>query len=70
MRAMNIVVERYPDTYVAYPLGVKGVVAGEGGTYEAAVADLKSALEFHIETFGHDALDVAPPILPRSRVRR
>ncbi len=52
MRMLKIVVEKHPDGYVAYPLGVKGVIVGEGDTYEAAVADLKSALQFHIETFG------------------
>jgi predicted RNase H-like HicB family nuclease len=57
------VVERHPDTYVAYPLGVKGVVVGQGETYEDAVADLKSALEFHLVTFGKNTLDVDPPIL-------
>jgi len=63
MRAVKIVVERHPDTYVAYPLGVKGVIVGQGDTYEAAVADLKSALKFHVETFGSGALDVDPPII-------
>ena len=63
MKAMKIVVERHPDAYVAYPLGVKGVVVGEGATYEEAVADLKSALAFHVETFGADVLEVDPPIL-------
>jgi len=52
MKSIKIVVERHPDTYVAYPLGVKGIVVGQGDTYEAAVADLKSAMQFHIETFG------------------
>ncbi len=60
MRAIKIVVERHPDTYVAYPLGVRGVVVGEGNTYEKAVDDLKSALRFHLETFGNEVLDVAP----------
>ena len=59
MRVVKIVVERHPDTYVAYPLGVKGVVVGQGETCEAAVADLKSALEFHLETFGGDTLEDA-----------
>jgi len=48
---------------VAYPLGIKGIVVGEGDSYEAAVADLKSALHFHVETFGTDTLAVDPPIL-------
>jgi hypothetical protein len=51
---------------IAFPLqslGIKGVVVGQGDTYEAAVADLKSALQFHKETFGQDSLEVDPPIL-------
>jgi predicted RNase H-like HicB family nuclease len=63
MRSVKIVVEKHPDTYVAYPLGVKGVVVGQGDTYEAAVEDLKSALRFHLETFGPETLEVDPPIL-------
>jgi predicted RNase H-like HicB family nuclease len=63
MKSLKIVVEKHPDAYVAYPLGVKGIVVGEGETYDAAVADLKSALQFHLETFGPETLDVDPPIL-------
>jgi predicted RNase H-like HicB family nuclease len=63
MKAVKIVVERHPDTYVAYPLGIKGVVVGQGETYEAAVADLESAIKFHLDTFGDDTLAVDPPIL-------
>jgi predicted RNase H-like HicB family nuclease len=63
VKAIKIVVEKHPDAYVAYPLGIKGIVVGQGDTYEAAVADLKSALQFHLETFGAGALDVDPPIL-------
>ena len=51
------------DTYVAYPLGLKGVVVGEGDSYETALADVKSAIQFHIETFGVDAVKIDPPIL-------
>jgi predicted RNase H-like HicB family nuclease len=53
----KIVVEKHADGYVAYPLGLKGVVVGEGNTYEAAMADVKSAIRFHIDTFGKDVLD-------------
>lgn len=31
---IKIIVEKHPDGYVAYPLGSKGVVVGEGDTYE------------------------------------
>jgi len=59
----KIVVEKHPDGYVAYPLGVKGAVIGQGNTYEEALADVKSAIRFHIDSFGTDVLDVDPPIL-------
>ena len=63
MRRFKIVIERHPDGYVAYPLGIKGVVVGEGNTYEEALADVKSAIRFHIESFGDEVLDIDPPIL-------
>ena len=63
MRQYKIIVEKHPDGYVAYPLGHKGVVVGQGDTYEKALSDVKSAIRFHIETFGEDVLDIDPPIL-------
>ena len=63
MRQFKIIVEKHPDGYVAYPLGLKGVVVGEGDTYEEALADVKSAIHFHIETFGRDALEDDSPVL-------
>jgi predicted RNase H-like HicB family nuclease len=57
MKRVKVVVEKHPDGYVAYPLGVKGVIVGEGDTYESALADVKSAIRFHIETFGPEVLD-------------
>ncbi len=44
-------------------LGLQGVVVGEGGSYEDALADVKSAIRFHIETFGEDALYTDSPVL-------
>ncbi|MEJ5311081.1 MAG: type II toxin-antitoxin system HicB family antitoxin [Anaerolineae bacterium] len=61
-RYFKIVVEKHPDGYVAYPLGIQGVVVGEGDTYEEALADVKSAIAFHIETFGATALETLPPV--------
>ena len=63
MKQYKIIVEKHFDGYVAYPLGFKGVVVGEGETYEEALADVKSAISFHINTFGEDAFDIDPPIL-------
>ena len=63
MKQLKIVVEKHPDIYVAYPLGLKGVVIGQGDSYEAALGDVKSAIQFHLDTFGPEALEVDPPIL-------
>ena len=63
MIQLKIVVEKHPETYVAYPLGLKGIVVGQGDTYEAALADVKSAIQFHVETFGPEQIDIDPPIL-------
>jgi len=49
--------------YVSYPLGLKGVVVGQGDTYEEALSDVKSAICFHIETFGDEVLNIEPPVL-------
>jgi len=37
MRHLKIIVEKHADGYVAYPLGIRGVVVGQGDTYEAAL---------------------------------
>jgi predicted RNase H-like HicB family nuclease len=55
-RQFKIIVEKHPDGYVAYPFGLKGVVLGEGDTYDEALADVESAIQFHIETFGSEVL--------------
>ena len=56
MRQYKIIVEKHSDGYVAYPLGLKGVVVGQGDTYEEALLDVTSAIRFHIESFGEDVL--------------
>lgn len=63
MRQYKIIVEKHSDGYVAYPLGLKGVVVGQGETYEGALSDVKSAIRFHIESFGEDVFEIDPPIL-------
>ena len=59
MRRVKIVVEKYDDGYVAYPVGIDGVIVGEGDSFEEALADVKSALTVYAETFGVEALDAA-----------
>ncbi len=62
-KQFKVIVEKHSDGYVAYPLGLKGVVVGEGDTYEEALADVKSAIQFHIETFGAEVLETDTPVL-------
>ena len=63
LQQFKIIVEKHPDGYVAYPLGLKGVVVAEGDTYQEALEDVKSAIQFHIETFGMDMLNDETPVL-------
>ncbi|MBZ0158976.1 type II toxin-antitoxin system HicB family antitoxin [Candidatus Methylomirabilis sp.] len=63
MRYFKVIVEKHPEGYVAYPMGLKGVVVGEGETYEDALADVQSAIRFHIQTFGPEALAAESPIM-------
>ena len=62
-RQFKIVVEKHSDGYIAYPLGMKGTIVGEGESYEDALANVKSAIRFHIETFGSDALSEESPLI-------
>ena len=62
-RQFKIIVEKHSDGYVAYPLGMKEVVVGEGDSYEEALADVKSAIRFHIETFGDEVLPDDSPLI-------
>jgi len=63
MDSLKLVIERHSDGFVSYPLGLKGVVVGQGDTYEEALADVRSAIDFHIETFGMDAFENDSPVL-------
>lgn len=60
---MKIIIEQHSAGYVAYPLGLKGVVVGQGDTYDEAMADISSAIQFHIETFGMEVLEQESPVL-------
>jgi predicted RNase H-like HicB family nuclease len=56
---IKLIIERTEDGYVAYPLGLKGVVVAQGDTYEQALSEVRSAVRFHIETFGPEVLEEA-----------
>ena len=62
-KQLKIIVEKHSDGYIAYPLDIEGVIVGQGNNYEEALADVKSAIQFHIETFGIDSLNVQTPVL-------
>lgn len=59
----KVVVEKHPDGYVAYPLGLKGVVVSEGDSYEEVLSNVKSAIKFHIETFGNEIFEEEEPVI-------
>jgi predicted RNase H-like HicB family nuclease len=61
MQQIKIIVEKHPDGYIAYPVDVKGVVVGEGNTLEEALVNAKSAIKFHVESFGPEILETQPP---------
>ena len=56
MTQIKIIIEKHTDGYVAYPIGLKGVIVGHGDSYDEALTDVKSAIAFHIETFGQDII--------------
>jgi len=53
MNQIKIIVEQHPDGFIAYPVGMQGIVIGQGDTYQEALDDVKSAIIFHLETFGN-----------------
>ncbi len=63
MNDFKVIIEKHKDGFVAYPLGLKGVIVGEGDTFEEALNDVKSAIRFHIETFGDEAFEGDSPVL-------
>jgi predicted RNase H-like HicB family nuclease len=63
MKNLKIIIEKHPEGYVAYPLGLKGIVVGEGDSYEEALSDVKSAIKFHIDTFGSEVSEFESPVI-------
>ncbi len=55
-QTVKVIVEHHTDGYVAYPLGMKGIVVGQGDSYAEALRDVESAIRFHVETFGEELL--------------
>jgi predicted RNase H-like HicB family nuclease len=64
MKNLKIIVEKHTDGYVTYPLGVQGAVVTQGNSYDEAMANVKSAIAFHVETFGSEASDAGAATQP------
>jgi len=56
-KQIKVIVEKHTDGYVAYPIGLKGVVVAQGDSYQEVLDEIKSAIDFHIETFGKEIFD-------------
>ena len=55
MRQVKIVIERFPDGYVGYPLGFsRGAIVGQGDTYTEALRDTENAVAVFIRHYGAD----------------
>lgn len=63
MKHIKVIIEKHQDGCVAYPVGIKGVVVGQGNSYEEALNDVKSAIKSHLETFGPESVDLDEPVL-------
>lgn len=68
LRKIKVLLEEHTSDgtnwFTAYPVPgqIEGGVVGEGGTLEEALADLSSALVFHLETLGLAALETEPTL--------
>jgi predicted RNase H-like HicB family nuclease len=62
VKQFKIIIEKHPDGYVAYPIGVVGAIVGQGETYEEALSDVKSAIACYVEMFGKEILEDAPSV--------
>jgi predicted RNase H-like HicB family nuclease len=60
---LKIIVEQHPDGFVAYPVGLRGIIVGQGETRQQALSDVTSAIEFHVETFGLAELESEDQVL-------
>lgn len=60
---LKIIVEQHPDGFVAYPVGLRGIIVGQGETRQEALSDVTSAIEFHVETFGLAELESEDQVL-------
>jgi predicted RNase H-like HicB family nuclease len=59
---LKVMIEKHPDGYIAYPLGLKGVIVSEGETHDEVLREATSAIRFHIDTFGSEIWPITEQI--------
>ncbi len=62
MHEVHVRVECGDRGYVAHAIGLRGTVVSDGASFEEVLSNIRSAIVFHIETFGAEAFD--PPLPP------
>jgi predicted RNase H-like HicB family nuclease len=62
MPHFKIVIEHHDDGFVAYPVGLCGIVVGQGDMLDEALADVRSAIQFHLETFDAELGEEDEPV--------
>ena len=55
MNSFKVIIERHSEGYVAYPVGLNWALVGDGDSVEEALANVESAIRFHLETFGKES---------------
>jgi predicted RNase H-like HicB family nuclease len=66
MRTFKVIIEKHSDGFIAYPVGLKGIVVAEGDSYEEVLAEVQSAIRFHMETFGAEVVEAGEELLEAS----
>jgi predicted RNase H-like HicB family nuclease len=61
MKEVKILIEKHADGYVAYPVGLKGVVVGQGDTYEEALAEVERAKAAWLEAARSEGKPIPTP---------
>ena len=62
VKHVKVIVEKHPDGYVAYPLGLKGVIVVRGTPLRRPLPTCSLPLR-HIETFGSEVVENASSVL-------
>jgi hypothetical protein len=67
-KIIKVAVELAEDGYIAYPLGMKGAIVGQGDSCELALDDVRSAIKTHIKEFWFDSHYVVRATMPDGKI--